>query len=356
MPLTQKIKPTGIRLMFAARRVFNVFIASTGLACFWLLTWESPVEILFGRMWSTGLLALIAFGVFEQWPKRLPQTLPRWVLQIVAVALVIPLSMFGHYCWSAQEGIPFWNDLTRLQGFLALTMSGLLVAPWLAVTALIRQKEAFAHDQALAFELERSELARQATDARLQLLQAQVAPHFLFNTLANVQALVQAGSPKAHALLGSLTAYLRASVPRLQQSSTTLAEEQQLVCAYLELMHMRMPDRLRFHLQLDPRTLTCVCPPMTLMTLVENAVKHGIDPSEEGGEIFLDSFLTATQQCVLRVRNTGAPLLAQTQGLGTGLSSLRERLQLSFGGNATLSLRQGESGVTAEISFPAGAA
>ena len=81
----------------------------------------------------------------------------------------------------------------------------------------VRQKEALARDQALAFELERSELERQALDARLHLLQAQVAPHFLFNTLANVQALVDAGSPQASAVLRSLIAYLRAAVPRLDE-------------------------------------------------------------------------------------------------------------------------------------------
>ena len=91
----------------------------------------------------------------------------------------------------------------------------MLIAPWTALAALIRQKDAFARDQALAFELERSELAREVLEARLHLLQAQFAPHFLFNTLANVQALVDAGSHRAAGVLRSLTTYLRAAVPRL---------------------------------------------------------------------------------------------------------------------------------------------
>ena len=103
-----------------------------------------------------------------------------------------------------------------------LCFLGVLFAPWIALGAMVRQREAFARHQALAFELERSELERSALDARLRLLQAQVAPHFLFNTLANVQALVDAGSPQASGVLESLIAYLRAAVPRLHEPATTL--------------------------------------------------------------------------------------------------------------------------------------
>src|SRR5204863_7935464 len=154
--------------------------------------------------------------------------------------------------------------------------------------------------QALAFDLERSELERQALDARLRLLQAQVAPHFLFNTLANVQALVDTGSPQASAVLKSLVAYLRAAVPRLDETATTLGQELQLVQAYLELMHMRMPDRLQFVLHVDEAARALRCPPMTLLTLVENAVRHGIDPSEQGGRIDIHVHQRG-DRCVVRV-------------------------------------------------------
>ena len=214
-------------------------------------------------------------------------------------------------------------------------MLGLLLAPWVALAALVRQKDALARHQALAFDLERSELERQALDARLRLLQAQVAPHFLFNTLANVQALVDAGSPQASAVLRSLIAYLRAAVPRLNEPATTLGQELQLVRAYLELMHMRMPDRLQFALHVDDAALALRCPPMTLLTLVENAVRHGIDPSEEGGRIDIH-VQRRGDRCVVRVSDTGAGLRPTGDGLGTGLSTLRERLQLTFGGDAQL--------------------
>src|SRR5512132_3028324 len=109
-----------------------------------------------------------------------------------------------------------------MNGWTHLTFAAILLAPWTALAAVVRQKEAFAREQKLAFALERSELEREALDARLHLLQAQVSPHFLFNTLANVQELVDAGSPHASAVLRSLVAYLRGAVPVLDDPAATI--------------------------------------------------------------------------------------------------------------------------------------
>jgi LytS/YehU family sensor histidine kinase len=244
---------------------------------------------------------------------------------------------------------PFFEDHNwMLVGFAAV-----LIAPWTAVATVVRQKEAFARHQTLAFALERSELERQALDARLHLLQAQVAPHFLFNTLANVQALVDEGSPHASVVLRSLTAYLRAAVPLLHESAATIDRELQLVRPYLELMQMRMPDRLQYAMNVDPAALKVRCPPTTLLTLVENAVRHGIDPSEEGGRIDVD-IARLGERCVVRVSDTGAGLRHSVNGLGTGLTTLRERLQLIFGDAAHLRLIAGAPrGVVAEVDMPA---
>ena len=219
--------------------------------------------------------------------------------------------------------------------------------------AILKQRDAFAREQAFAFELERSEFERRVSDARLRLLQAQVEPHFLFNTLANVQALVDSGSPQASKVLNSLIAYLRAAVPRMQSQSTTLQSEVEMVRAYLELMQMRMPDRLQYAIHLDPVAAGLHCPPMTLLTLVENAVRHGIDPSETGGRIDADIWVR-DGRCLMRVKDTGVGLKTLSRGLGTGLSTLRERLKLAFGGDAQLALTEiAPHGVCAEISFPA---
>ena len=195
-------------------------------------------------------------------------------------------------------------------------------------------------------------MERLALDSRLNLLQAQVAPHFLFNTLANVQALVDSGSPQASQVLRSLVAYLRAAVPRLNEPATTLGQELELVRAYLDLMRMRIPDRLRFELAADDEALNLRCPPMTLLTLVENAVRHGIDPSEDGGLIEV-GIIRKDDHCRIVVRDDGAGLTAGQRGLGTGLEALRERLKLVFGSAATLRISAREPrGVLAELEIP----
>jgi LytS/YehU family sensor histidine kinase len=257
----------------------------------------------------------------------------------------------------SRNGGPFLTVTNH--DWLLLTFLAVLLAPWTALAAIVRQKEAFARHQKLAFALERSELERQALDARLHLLQAQVAPHFLFNTLANVQALVDAGSPHASTLLRSLVEYLRAAVPQLHEPAATIERELQLVRPYLELMQMRMPDRLQYAMNVDPSALKVRCPPTTLLTLVENAVRHGIDPSEEGGRIDID-IERLGERCVVRVTDTGVGLRPSANGLGTGLTTLRERLRLIFGDAAQLRLIAGAprgvagiAGVTVEVDMPA---
>jgi len=338
---------------FVWRRL--LFVLGIAAAVGWLLGtgWEEGTRSVLLRAVAVGLAALAAFSVFEAWPRRLPAWLARWVLQVVAVGVAVPVTTLALWILSTKPGAPpFWEAEDRFTGFMMLTFFGLLVAPWTALAALVRQREALARHQALAFALERSELERQALDARLHLLQAQVAPHFLFNTLANVQALVDAGSPRASAVLRSLTAYLRAAVPLLHDPSATLAREVELVRAYLELMHMRMPDRLQFALRVDDAALAVRCPPTTLLTLVENAVRHGIDPSEEGGSIDVEVRRDGAR-CTIRVRDTGVGLGHGDRGLGTGLTTLRERLQLMFGEDAQLTVAAREGGgVCAEVAVP----
>ena len=336
-----------------SRRAAVALTMSTGVGLLMLIVWKGSPYSLFLRTTILGLSATAAFGLFEVWPRRPPQWLQRWALQVVAVGVLMPVTTVLVYVLSTPQGAPpFWSDPVRLNGWTHLTFAAILLAPWTALAAIVRQKEAFARDQKLAFALERSELEREALDARLHLLQAQVAPHFLFNTLANVQALVDAGSPQASAVLGSLTAYLRAVVPLLHEPAATIERELQLVRPYLELMQMRMPDRLQYAMHVDPLALKVRCPPTTLLTLVENAVRHGIDPSEEGGRIDIDIDRRG-ERCVVRVTDTGAGLHPSANGLGTGLTTLRERLRLIFGDAAQLRLTAAPHGVAAEVDMPA---
>jgi hypothetical protein len=338
----------------ATGRLAVALTMSIAVALPMMTTWRGSRSALFFRAIILGVSGTGVFSLFEVWPRRLPPWIRRWVLQVVAVGLAVPVTTLLIYLPSTpRDATPFWENPARFSGWVHLTIAGVLFAPWTALAAIVRQKEAFARDQELTFALERSELERQALDARLHLLQAQVAPHFLFNTLANVQALVDVGSPQAPVVLRSLTAYLRAAVPLLHEPAATIDRELRLVRPYLELMQMRMPDRLRHAMNVDPSALNVRCPPTTLLTLVENAVRHGIDPSEEGGRIDVD-ITRRGERCVIRVSDTGAGLHPSEDSLGTGLTALRERLKLIFGDAAHLRLiPNSPHGAIVEIDMPA---
>ena len=335
--------PGGFRRIFSGPRVRFTLAVSAVFGALMGLHSEAALPLHTLRTVLVGGAVLFMFGWLEQWPRRLPRWLPRTVLRLIGIVLVIPVSSALGFAFTGGGS---QHDV----GFLIVV--ALMFAPWIAIGTILRQRDAFAREQALEFDLQRSEFERRESDARLRLLQAQVEPHFLFNTLANVQALVDSGSPQASKVLNNLIAYLRAAVPRMQSQSAALAEEVEMVRAYLELMQMRMPDRLQYAIHLDPAAARQYCPPMTLLTLIENAVRHGIDPSETGGRIDADIW-QRDGRCVIRVTDTGVGLESDTRGLGTGLSTLRERLRLAFGGDAQLTLTEiSPHGVCAEVSFP----
>jgi len=355
---------TGARRLLSWRRLRVVLIGSLIFSLPLLPNWGGPIAFLLFRMVFVGMSQSLVFGLFERWPSRLPNWLARWALQIIAVAVVVPFAVAVAYTLTSfGDPIPWHENPLKVSGFGTLTGLGVLFAPWIAMTALYRQISGQAQRQTLAFDLERSEFARNALDSRLRLLQAQIEPHFLFNTLANIRELVDSGSPQASPVLNSLIAYLRASVPRLNDAATTLGQELDLVRAYLELMHMRMPDRLQFTIEVEDSALPVICPPMTLLTLVENAVVHGIDPSEEGGQIEVRARVSHGRLRA-EVIDTGIGLGLelgsglkpehQSKGLGTGLASLRERLHLVFAGDALVNLTEIKPhGVMIELNFPA---
>jgi hypothetical protein len=347
-------QPHGLALLLGWRRVAFALGASLALGLPFAFRWPGGPLPLLGLTSTLGLLAMLTYGLFEQWPRRLPPWLARWALQVGAVALSMPLGIFALYLLVAPAGsTPFWRGLEQLNDCVILTLIALLLVPWLALAALLRRQGVLIRHQALGFALERSELERQALQARLHLLQAQVAPHFLFNTLANVQALVDAGSPQASAVLRRLVAYLRAAAPRLHEPVTTLGREVELARAYLELMHLRMPDRLTFTLCADENALALRCPAMTLLTLVENAVRHGIDPGEDGGRIDV-TVKQQNGQCAVCVDDTGVGLRPSAGAAGSGLATLRERLRLLFGDDAMLRIEARQPrGVRAMLEFPA---
>jgi hypothetical protein len=312
-----------------------------------------PLPVLLGRTLFVALMLVLVFhgvGLLRQ------TLLPRWLAQTVAVALTAPMATLIVYLVATSGDVQsFIGNPYRVSGFLWIAGCALGVGLLVTLGALVRERDALARSQALQFEIERGRLERQALDARLAVLTAQIEPHFLFNTLANVQALVDSGSPRAAPVLKSLIAYLRAAMPKLQEGGlSVLRDELELVRAYLDLMHLRIPDRLQVQIDIEPALLGLRFPPMLLLTLVENAVRHGIDPSEQGGRIEVGGRLdAATRRVLLWVSDTGLGLHG-APGNGTGLNNARERLRGLFGADAQLELKPLEPhGARAELQFTA---
>ena len=186
-------EPRSLGAAFTLPRVLIALSIAVLVAAALNPVFVTPFPILLGRMLVIAMLLLIAFTLDGAW--KVPG-LPRWLAQVLAVALVAPLATFLVYLPS----IGFLAESMRHEGFVLgytlITGSALVLGPLLALGALYRERDAQARSATLHFELERSTLEKQALDARLKLLHAQVEPHFLFNTLANVQALVESGSPR----------------------------------------------------------------------------------------------------------------------------------------------------------------
>lgn len=212
------------------------------------------------------------------------------------------------------------------------------------------------HAEWRAQELSRAELAEYAlrastAEARLQALQAQVEPHFLFNTLAHVRWLYRRDAVRGRRMMASFLDYLAAALPRVRQSATTLEQELQLARAYLDLQQLRIGERLEFAIDVPKEIADVRFPPLMLLTLVENAIKHGIAPQPEGGHIGILAKADA-QRLRIEVRDDGAGL-RQASGSGMGLANVRERLAAIFGAGAKLIIEPNfPNGVVAAIEIP----
>lgn len=200
-------------------------------------------------------------------------------------------------------------------------------------------------------EAEYHRMSQQVTEAKLQALQAQVEPHFLYNTLASVQALTEVDPARANTMVGHLIQYLRNALPKMRESISTVGQEVELVRAYLNILQMRMGKRLAFDISVPESLVATPFPPLMLPSLVENAIKHGLEPQREGGTVMITA---QAQEGRLRVvvSDTGRGF-GDTVGAGVGLANIRERLAALYGETAKLTLESNSpGGVIATIEVP----
>lgn len=192
---------------------------------------------------------------------------------------------------------------------------------------------------------------RQLLEARLAALQAQIEPHFLYNTLANAVALIDQNAQTAQSLLTHLISFLRAAMPDLRTNSTSLGQELERAQAYLEIMKIRLGDRIHFQISASEQARACAIPPLSVMTLIENAIEHGIGPLPSGGQLLVSAICTKLSLHI-EVSDNGAGFQAQA-GDGVGLANLTERLSALYAEAAELTVAPGPTGgVVARISLP----
>ncbi|WP_457425851.1 sensor histidine kinase [Roseateles sp. P5_E7] len=305
-----------------------------------------------GHMLVSACVTACFFFIFRGFERLAPQ---RWIDAIVAwrdwraglfytslsvacsaIGVVIGLAVVDQI-WMTQS----WNKALAQPAFWA---EFLVISAVISVFIGLRYRARWKQEAMQA----------RITEAQLRLLQGQIEPHFLFNTLANVQSLIDFDPDRAKLMLERFTDYLRASLGQLRGDSTTLAQEFGMLEAYLGLMQLRMGERLRVSLSLPAELAGFELPPLLLQPLVENAIHHGLEPKVGGGEITVSARREAGALCIA-VADDGQGLDAPRRrgGNGLALDNIRARLAARWGPGATLELLPREGGGTlATIQIP----
>jgi sensor histidine kinase YesM len=288
---------------------------------------------------------LLCYRFFQ--PKR-----PAVYAILVAPALFIG-TIVGSFIGSVASGLNPTILFDRQGFFGQILLLGVLFGS--IITYFFSSRERIAASEARAQEekIKRLTGEKQVAEANLKMLQAQIEPHFLFNTLSNVVSLLDSDPPKAKSMLADFVQYLRASLSKMRGEATTLGQEMDLICAYLNINKIRMGGRLRYQIEIPTAMSDLPFPPMLIQPLVENAIKHGLEPMVEGGEI---SICGEEKDGVLRlaVVDSGRGFTREPD-IGMGLANIRERLQSLYGSGARLIIEENQPhGVKAAIEVPRG--
>jgi LytS/YehU family sensor histidine kinase len=273
----------------------------------------------------------------RQW-RRLVLLVPLGVVAGYVLGTLLADTLLG-----ARDHATWASEPARTAGFLLMS----LVAG-IAVTYYFLSRQQLAHERQ-ALEVAR----RQAAEAQLKLLEAQLEPHMLFNTLANLRALIASDPARATDMLDRLIAYLRATLAASRATMHPLQAEFDRLRDYLELMAVRMGPRLRYTLQLPPELARLHVPTLLLQPLVENSIRHGLEPRVEGGRLDVRAERRG-DVLTLEVSDTGTGLgAAAGETTGFGLAQVRERLRTAFGPQAALELIANQSaGTRAVLTIP----
>jgi len=295
----------------------------------------------------TGLSLLLAVSLVEAWlhrPRPGPALLWRGLaLGAAAFASTLARNFVGRLDNPEVQLKWTWVFSTTV---LWMLFGGLAYALLLAA-----RKEHDLRQELAESARQQVRLQGQQMEAQLSALHAQIEPHFLFNTLAHVKRLYETTPERGRDMLRSLIAYLRAALPGMRRSESTLGQELDLISNYLAILQMRMGERLRFDVAVADELRGASLPTLVLSTLVENAIKHGISPLPEGGCIRISAVAQGMSLCV-EVQDNGQGF-SGSGGSGVGLANIRARLEAMFGSQAALELEAAEPrGVRARLRLP----
>ncbi|MEO6565268.1 MAG: histidine kinase [Casimicrobiaceae bacterium] len=346
-------------LWFYAQRgwqwLIGIVVATTLVA--WLAS-QLPWNMSFGEaaiLFNLVVLTLIWSGLSAWFGyRRFQGRIFRYVVGAPLLALLGAL--VGASIAGVVQGIDpfaFLSDSAKLRHVVtAALVFGFLFALVTALIASLRHREYQALTAHFEAEARQSETSRQLAESKLKLLQLQIEPHFLFNTLGSAQQLAEKGAPDAARLIADLIRFLRAATPAMRDEVTTLKAEAGMIRAYLGIMQTRLSRRLTWNVQVPDELAEIAIPPGMLITLTENAIKHGIEPRPQGGSIDVSAERRGAQ-LVLTVADTGAGFSNKPTDSGIGLANIRERLELLYGRQASLDLEENvPRGVRARILMP----
>jgi LytS/YehU family sensor histidine kinase len=345
------MRALGLRRL-AAAAVVALFLSFGPLLSSEVLDFLSPAEIVvawFEHFVELAAVAAALVAVYTLLDELLPVRM-RFRLAVVCLALlgassVLAILLYAYYA----QGFEHLPALARLA---ADSLRWGLPAVFLALIADAHRRALQAGSVASAEELMRAQLRQGESEQRLALLQAQLEPHFLFNMLGNVRRLYRTRPQAGCEAVDSLARYLRVALPQVRSGTGTLGREIDLVRSYLELFQVRMGVRLVFAIEVDAALHVAEFPPMLLMTLVENAVRHGIEPVG-GGHVWIRARgLEGTLE--VAVLDDGAGFgAAASSGTGVGLVNVRRQLAARYPGKASLTLQQREPrGAIATLAIP----
>lgn len=331
----------------------KLFLAFSVVGILFKLAYRPDLSLLSGIFVANTTGFTVVFAMVGIWFSQ--ARIARVKREVVYMLLILGVvgGVYGSTVSMVASGSSWYQFMQNLPKTVVGVTIGVLVLvalPGVALTMVRNRHYALLAVQ-LAQEAEQARLARALSETQLRLLRAQIEPHFLFNTLGAVQQLAEQGAPRAAELTAHLIDFLRASTSDMRCEQVPLDTELRLVDSYLRVMQIRLGERLRFSIDLPPELAVTQVPSMIVLTLAENAVKHGIEPALRGGEIAL-SVRQEDGSVRVQVRDSGVGM-SDTPGNGTGLENLRHRLRLAYGDAACLLLSEAEPGLLAEIVIPA---